>query len=418
MNNPVLLSSIRVGFDTLRANPLRTLLSTLGVIMGVASLISVLSLGDGFERFARSQIERTTDLQMISIAPRTVQVIDGQPFPRTDYPMFGTADAMDAKSAAGMGALALLQGNGQALATSRASTTPRAAQVSGIAGDYVAMQNPSVAAGRYLSADELRQGSSSVVISSTLARDLAAPRPMTAIVGDTIRLQGVPLVVVGIVGSSGGDDALVPKLAHVPLAVLPRVVVRQDAARAVTLLLKLPNVEAVAPARARLETWLASRYGVWKEVVSLGTRTGRVEQAQQGILIFKLLMGALTGISLVVGGIGIMNVLLASVVERTREIGIRKASGAQQRHILTQFLAESVTISGAGSIVGIVLGVGAAFGVTALMRSLAKAQIYAGFSLSTFLVGVFASVIVGLVFGLYPALRAARLSPIEAMHHE
>jgi putative ABC transport system permease protein len=184
------------------------------------------------------------------------------------------------------------------------------------------------------------------------------------------------------------------------------------------IVLKVPTVESVVPARTRVEAWLASRYGAWKEKIGIGTHTGRVEQAQQGILIFKLLMGALTGISLIVGGIGIMNVLLASVVERTREIGIRKAAGAQQRHILTQFLAESVTISGAGSLIGIGLGVAAAFSVTALMRSIAKAQIYAGFSLSTFLVGVFASVIVGLVFGLYPALRAAKLSPIEAIHHE
>jgi putative ABC transport system permease protein len=136
------------------------------------------------------------------------------------------------------------------------------------------------------------------------------------------------------------------------------------------------------------------------------------------MLLFKLFMGALTGISLLVGGIGIMNVLLASVIERTREIGIRKAAGAQHRHILLQFLSESVTISGVGSMIGIALGVGAAFGVTAVMRRMATAQIYAGFSLGTFLVAVIASVLVGLTFGLYPALRAARLSPIEAMYHE
>ena len=137
------------------------------------------------------------------------------------------------------------------------------------------------------------------------------------------------------------------------------------------------------------------------------------------MLLFKVFMGALTGISLLVGGIGIMNVLLASVIERTREIGIRKAAGAQHRHILLQFLSESVTISGVGSMIGVALGVAAAFIVTAIMRKIAAgAQIHAGFSASTFIVAVLASVFVGLTFGLYPALRAARLSPIDAIHHE
>jgi putative ABC transport system permease protein len=113
-----------------------------------------------------------------------------------------------------------------------------------------------------------------------------------------------------------------------------------------------------------------------------------------------------------------MNVLLASVIERTREIGIRKATGAQHRHILFQFLSESVTISGLGSVIGVVVGLGAAYGVTAFMRARTQAMIYAGWSASTLAIGVLAAVAVGLTFGLYPALRAARLSPIDAIHHE
>jgi len=129
-------------------------------------------------------------------------------------------------------------------------------------------------------------------------------------------------------------------------------------------------------------------------------------------------MGALMSISLIVGGIGIMNVLLSSVIERTREIGIRKATGAAQRHILWQFLCESVAITGVGSLIGLVIGVGAAFGITAIMRRVANAPIQAWLSVSTVLVAIGASVLVGVVFGLYPAMRAARLSPIDAIHHE
>ena len=144
----------------------------------------------------------------------------------------------------------------------------------------------------------------------------------------------------------------------------------------------------------------------------------RIDQARQGILIFKMVMGAFAGISLIVGGIGIMNVLLAGVTERTREIGIRKAIGARQRDILLQFLSESVAISGLGSVLGVALGLAGAFTATAIIRSTADAPLHAAFTWGTVAVAALVSVLVGLAFGTYPALRAARLSPIEAIRHE
>ncbi|HEX6049985.1 MAG TPA: ABC transporter permease [Gemmatimonadaceae bacterium] len=415
MLDRITASSLRVGFETLRANPLRTLLSTLGIIMGVAALVSVLSLGDGMERYARDQISRTTDILSVSVSPSLFRTVDGQRFPRTDVVSLTREDAEAITSVVGTDGLVTMLVSGQALVTTRADTTPRVAQVVGTLAGVVSELPSPVAHGRFFTDDEVRADAPVAVISASLAERVAPGRARASIIGDTVLFQDSAREVIGVLAPVARGEPIAFMPVGVARTALPPALV----GRPTTIVVKARRVEDVQPVRARVEGWLASRYGAaWQDRVTVATNQARVEQAEQGMLLFKLFMGALTGISLLVGGIGIMNVLLASVIERTREIGIRKAAGAQHRHILLQFLSESVTISGVGSMIGIALGVGAAFGVTAVMRRMATAQIYAGFSLGTFLVAVIASVLVGLTFGLYPALRAARLSPIEAMYHE
>jgi putative ABC transport system permease protein len=185
------------------------------------------------------------------------------------------------------------------------------------------------------------------------------------------------------------------------------------------LLVRANRVEDVDLVRTRAEAWLAGRVPHWKTQAKVEYSRGlRLQQAQQGLLIFKIAMGSFAAISLLVGGIGIMNVLLASVLERTREIGIRKAIGARQRDVLLQFLSESVAISIIGALIGAALGLLGAFGAAALMRRVSGAVLYAGFTWSTLLIAAAITITVGLAFGTYPALRAARLSPIDAIRHE
>jgi putative ABC transport system permease protein len=416
MSNPILTTSISVGFETLRANPLRTILSTLGIVIGVAALVAVLSVGDGMERLAREQLGRTTDLQRIAISPRTFRIVDGTPFPQPNPVKFTEADAASLRELVGDSAQVNMIVSGSALVTTSTDTTPHATQVTGVLARVPQMADSLLLAGHVFTDAEASAGAPVVVVSYRLANDFVHGRQPRDVVGDTLLFQGQPRRVVGVLKAEENDRS---RRAIMPVGAVDGAVVLGQFDRPAQLMATAPTVESVAPTRTRIEGWAAKQYGAsWKDRVSVVADESRLAQAATAFRLFKLFMGALMSISLLVGGIGIMNVLLSSVIERTREIGIRKAMGAAQRHILWQFLCESVAITGVGSMIGLVIGVSAAFLITAIMRHLANAPIRAWLSPSTVLVAIGASVLVGLTFGLYPALRAARLSPIDAIHHE
>lgn len=344
--------SISIGINALRPNPVRALLSTLGVVMGVASLVAVLALGDGVEAFAREQLERTTSIQAIEVRSRTTRELDGIPLPVTDYPVFTPADAQALVAALPAAREVRLQVVGAGRVRLAGSDSLRGVSVFGLTG-WPSLKPPPLAAGRFL---ELAD-STAVVVSHDLALAVAA----------------------------GGDAAALGKALRIEDAAAAQAMVPALTPRLPTLVVTARRVEDVEVAKAEVEAWLAGRDPGWRDRVTVTTQLARAKQARQGMLIFKLLMGAITGISLLVGGIGIMNVLLASVAERTREIGIRKAAGARRR---------------------------------AVMRARTEALIYAAFTWGTVAIAVAAAVTVGIAFGIYPALRAARLSPIDAIRHE
>jgi len=408
-------ASLSIALGTLRANPLRTILSTLGIVIGSGALVAVLTLGDGMERFGRQQLATTTDLQSVVIEPRTAEIIDDQAYPISDYLVLGPADAESLLARLPQATAALLSLRGAAPLAFGGGAPDTVIVQATLPSHAVVLKRP-LAAGRYFSATDATGGAPVVVLSFGLGGTVGGGDAAGA-VGKHVTLRGQDREVIGVMAGAGGPER-VPTV-YVPLEAAGVVLAPTPRPRAPTMVLEAARVEDVRAVREGVEQWLGRRVGAdWGRKARVHTNLQRVDQAERAILVFKLFLGAITGISLLVGGIGIMNVLLASVTERTREIGVRKAVGARRVDLLSQFLLESVAISGVGSVVGTLLGLGGAFGVTALIRREVDAPVYAAFSWSTLVVAAGAAIVVGVAFGIYPALRAARLSPVEAIRHE
>lgn len=410
----------RTGFTAMRANPVRAALATLGVIIGSGALVSVLAVSDGVEKYARERVSRQ-GFDRVTVRAITDTVIDGQAVTRPDAASVGPADFREV--------LAMLQ------PTEHANLNRVGVTLSTIAGRQraivtraVMLSAPdslgqSLIAGRVLAPDETQAGRSVAVINLTLARALVGDTARAAerALSDSISIDGKELHIVGVVAAEEASGPLASALAlFAPFSAAdPALVPARGTPTAAGLTITTTRAENVRAMRSRVEAWLASRDAHWRDRYRIEARAeSQLLDLQRGMLIFRLLMGSITGITLIVGGIGIMNVLLASVAERTREIGIRKAVGARKRDILLQFLAESVTITGVGSALGTGLGLGAAYAVTAVMRSQTQAIIYAATTTQTLAISALMAVLVGVAFGCYPALRAARLAPIDAIHME
>ncbi len=395
-------------------NPLRTTLSTLGIVIGVASVIATLALTDGLEEYARDRIAAQTDVQSILIASKTQELRDGFAMPVGGYPVFDLSDAAELQRRLETRGEVTMIASGQAIVASPPAS-PHAATATAAMANYLAFGRKDVDAGRFFTDGEASRNAAVVVLSHKLAAELSPTGDPTFMVGRMVRVHGRPLTAVGVMPAYTGERDF---QVYVPI----RGAAAAFGARAQitpSIIVRAHSIEAVAAVTNDVEGWLAGRYRSWKNKVSVTSSAARLEDARSAMLVLKLIMGALAGISLIVGGVGIMNVLLASVAERTREIGVRKALGARQRDILYQFLAESVAIASVGSGVGTTIGFAIAFALAAIVRAeVPGAPLYAAVTPGTLATAVLSAVAVGLSFGTFPALRAARLSPIDAIRHD
>ncbi|HEX9940739.1 MAG TPA: ABC transporter permease [Thermoanaerobaculia bacterium] len=396
----------RVALEAIRANKLRSFLTALGIIIGIAAVIAMVALGEGAQRTVQSRLQ--------SLGVNTLIVRPGQEF-------FGGVDRGDAKLTA-KDAEALLRDPRAIL-----DVTPemqRRVQVEYGTGNgnvsvtggwpsYFSIQNFRLAAGRLFNENEERGRRRVAVLGATVG-DNTLRAPTMSLLGQTIRIQGVPFEVIGVLAPKGSagfqnpDDGI-----YIPLSTAQFRVFGTD---------RVQSIDVQAVSDKQMDAALAEidhvlrrehrRRATQPSDFTVRNQTTLVQTFQETTRTFSFLLAGIALVSLLVGGIGIMNIMLVSVTERTREIGVRKALGAKRRDILLQFLIEALVLCLAGGTMGVLFGVG---GAMALQR---LAGWNTAVSIDAIAIAFLFSGAVGVFFGLWPARRAARLDPIEALRYE
>ena len=405
---------------TLFTNKLRSILTMLGILIGVAAVVSMVSLTRAEQARVRESFESLGSNVIIVLpgAPSTMMGIGG-PLGSAQTLTLEDAEAIaNSHNAPSVAMVApVIQTSGQIVAEGK----NMGARIAGVTPEYQWVNNLTLAEGSFIAKQDYRGISRVVVLGSELAENLFG---LGNPVGQAVRIDGRQFRVIGVLESKGTAFGIEDLSAYAPLSTVQSTLTVQRTSsightiQAITVQAK--SKEAIDSAQWEITSILRQRHHIGEDegddftVMSMGA-VSRI--ADQIFGIFQIVMGAIAGISLLVGGIGIMNIMLVSVTERTKEIGLRKAVGAKRRHILTQFLTEAATLSLCGGAVGVGLG----WIIVKAMSTIAGNRGFpflAPLPADVVLLAVGVAVSIGLASGLYPAVRAARLDPIEALRHE
>ncbi len=402
----MLLNTLLLALRSIRRNLMRSFLTILGIVIGVSAVITMVTLGNGATLAVQNQISGLgTNLLQIRPGQRMGPGSGG-----ATAPAFKDVDA-DA-IASQIGGMVAVAPEARTGATLVANGRNWSSSVVGSTNAWLLTGNWALGSGRSFSEEELRAGAAVCVIGETVRRELFGTRPA---LGEQLRVKKISCEVVGVLGSKGqgsfGNDQ--DDVVLVPLKTLQRRITGNT--RVNTLLVSMAEGSDATRLKASLTQLLRERRkladGEEDNFNVLDTK--QLAEALSGTTkVMTMLLGAVAAVSLLVGGIGIMNIMLVSVTERTREIGLRLAIGALEREVLLQFLIEAVVLSSLGGLIGIVLATAASVGLAALMD--VPYLFNPGVNLLSFLF----SAGIGVLFGYFPARRAARLDPIEALRHE
>lgn len=399
------LKSMLIALYNIRANPLHTFLSTLGIIIGVAALVGILALGDGLEEAGRNQISKTTTVQSFSFYSNAYNSVNGVRVPVKERPKITYVQAREIEEVF----------KERAQVEYVQNSTGEAIFQDSLVGIhlYGSMENGKdmlpdleLIAGRYFSKEEVEKKENVIVLSKILA-ELWVDEP-GLIVGKQVQVNQLDYRVIGIINIAMEG----------PRAVIPVTSLDKDDTFYPTVTMIVNDVEEIPIIKEEVAAWLDNHFEEGSDAFTMISDDFWVEQLSEGILLFKIIMGAITGISVLVGGIGVMNVLLISVTERTKEIGIRKATGAKKKDIVLQFMSESITISLVGCLFGWLVGMGGLLAFIPLVNSFVSIPFIIVINLGSVMIVLIIALLIGITFGTYPAWRASKLDPIDAIRHE
>lgn len=399
--------SFLMAWASLIANKLRSLLTMLGIIIGVAAVIALVSIGNGVKQDIEDSISSLGSNLLVVLpgAPRTPGARPSQGSMKSlkisDYEAIAKLEGVKAASPMTNGSYVVIYQN-------KNWTT----SVAGVNSNFQDVNNWTMTSGRFFSDKNVQNRERVAVVGETVVKNLFTDEDP---VGKEIRVKNIPFRVIGVLKSKGNgtmgndqDDTVL-----IPYTTSMERVEGIDYLRRVYVVAK--DDGGIDRLQADIENLLRVRHNIKDtnlDDFNIQNMKSIMETVAQTTGTFTLFLGAVAAISLVVGGIGIMNIMLVSVTERTREIGVRKALGATYSVIVTQFLIEAVVISLMGGFIGIAFGIGASkvIGMVSGMSTIV--------SVPTIIMSFAFSMAIGLIFGIYPARKAAKLNPIDALHYE
>ena len=397
--------------ESLNSNKLRSGLTILGIVIGVAAVIAMLAVGQGASNSITNQMNSLgTNLLFVSRSFGARGQTNPQPLTIADATAL--ADPSQAPDVAQVSPV--ITGN----ASLTAAGATFSSEATGINANYPAMRNYTLNDGTFFTPAQITGRASVCVIGVNVATNLF--NTATGLVGQTIRMNKVPFVIVGVLTSVGGAGfGSADNIFLIPFTTAQVYLNARNPQQVGQILVQATSADTVTDASDEVTAILRSRHKITSATndFQVLSQASFVSSAQSIIGTFTVFLGGVAGISLLVGGIGIMNIMLVSVTERTREIGLRKALGARKRDILVQFLTESALLSLLGGLIGIGLGYLIA-GVIGRIATAAGTAITPAVGIDSILIATLFSSAVGLFFGLYPANRAAGLEPVEALRYE